>query len=610
MPRILAAALLLIAPTLAAASDLDAARADIRERADRLESNADGLSAAERLQAYIDLNYDYVMLEHPEFATFIGVDGDHDRWTDNSLAAAERREQEELRALRILQSIDRDELEGDDRLNYDLLLHGVEQSIAGHRFLGEYLVLNQMNGVHQNVSQMTAMMPKRTVEQVEDVLGRLAGVPKLVDDAIERLERGLEAGVTPPKVTLRDVPAQIEALLTDEPLSSALLAPFVDLPETLAEADRERLQAAAVDLYREALEPAFRKLHGFLVERYLPGARETIATRDLPDGEAWYAHNARVSTTTTLTPRQIHDIGVAEVARIRAEMDAVIESIGFDGTFEHFTTFLREDPQFYFETAEELLAAYRDISKRADPELVKLFARLPRLPYGVEPIPDFMAPSQTTAYYQPGSLEAGRPGTFFANTYKLDTRPKWEMEALTLHEAVPGHHFQIALQQEIEDLAWFRRFGGYGAFVEGWGLYAESLGEEMGFYEDPFSKFGQLTYEMWRAIRLVVDTGMHYLGWDRQRAIDYFMANTGKQEHDIVVEIDRYIVWPGQALAYKIGELKIKELRAWAESELGDAFDIRSFHDTVLGSGALPLDVLELQVQEWVAGVKAAMAAT
>jgi uncharacterized protein (DUF885 family) len=310
-------------------------------------------------------------------------------------------------------------------------------------------------------------------------------------------------------------------------------------------------------------------------------------------------------TTTDLTPQQIHDLGLSEVARIRAEMDRVIAGSGFSGDFAAFTEFLRTDPQFYYTKPEDLLAGYRDISKRADPELIKLFGTLPRVPYGVTPVPDFMAPSQTTAYYEPGSLEAGRPGQFFANTYKLDERPKWEMEALTLHEAVPGHHLQISLQQEVEDMPWFRRFGGETAFFEGWGLYAESLGTEMGFYKDPYSKFGQLTYEIWRAIRLVVDTGMHSLGWSRQQAIDYFIANTGKAEHDIVVEVDRYIVWPGQALAYKIGELKIKELRAYAERELGPAFDIRSFHDQLLVNGAVPLSVLETHIHEWVAAEKA-----
>ncbi|HYQ83225.1 MAG TPA: DUF885 domain-containing protein, partial [Rubrobacter sp.] len=324
----------------------------------------------------------------------------------------------------------------------------------------------------------------------------------------------------------------------------------------------------------------------------------------LPDGEAWYALAVRESTTTDLTPRQIHDIGLAEVKRIRAEMDEVIRSTGFKGSFEEFLTFLRTDPRFYFEKPEDLVTAYREICKRADPELVKLFGRLPRLPYGVDVIPEYAAKSQTTAYYSQGSLAAGRPGMYSVNTYDLKSRPRYEMEALSLHEAVPGHHLQVSLAQEIEGIPTWRRYDDYTAYVEGWGLYAESLGEEMGFYKDPYSKFGQLTYEMWRAVRLVVDTGMHSLGWSREQAIDYFKANAGKAEHDITVEIDRYIVTPGQALAYKLGELKIKELRAFAEKELGAKFDIRAFHDEVLGRGALPLDLLEKNVRGWVAGRK------
>jgi uncharacterized protein (DUF885 family) len=285
-------------------------------------------------------------------------------------------------------------------------------------------------------------------------------------------------------------------------------------------------------------------------------------------------------------------------------MDRVIEESGFEGDFAAFTDFLRTDPQFYFDDGEELLRAYRDIAKRADAGLPALFGRLPQLPYGVTPVPAYAEKSQTTAYYEPGSMDAGRPGQFFANTYDLASRPKWEMEALTLHEAVPGHHLQIALSHELEELPWFRRFGGYTAYIEGWGLYSESLGEGMGFYQDPYSKFGQLTYEMWRAIRLVVDTGMHSLGWSREQAIEFFRENTGKAEHDIVVEVDRYIVWPGQALAYKLGELKIKELKAMAKTELGEDFDIRAFHDQLLGDGALPLSVLETHMKEWVARQK------
>jgi uncharacterized protein (DUF885 family) len=301
-----------------------------------------------------------------------------------------------------------------------------------------------------------------------------------------------------------------------------------------------------------------------------------------------------------MTPKQIHDIGLAEVKRIRREMDAVIAATGFEGGYAGFVEVLRNDPRFYYRDASSLLTAYRDICKRADPELARLFGRLPQTPYGVKPIPDAIAPSQTTAYYDPGSFVAGRPAYMFANTYKLDARPKWEMEALTLHEAVPGHHLQIALAQERQGLPDFRKHSSYTAYVEGWALYAEALGEEMGFYEDPYSKFGQLTYEMWRAVRLVVDTGLHAMGWTRDQAIQYFKENAAKTEQDIVVEIDRYIVWPGQALGYKIGQLKIRELRASAERELGSGFDVRSFHDTILEEGAVPLDVLERRVKAWV----------
>jgi uncharacterized protein (DUF885 family) len=306
-----------------------------------------------------------------------------------------------------------------------------------------------------------------------------------------------------------------------------------------------------------------------------------------------------------MTPEQIHELGLAEVKRIRAEMDAIIKRVGFKGSFEKFCAFLRKDRQFYYTDADSLLRGYRDIAKRVDPELARLFGKLPRLPYGVKAIPAFAEKSQTTAYYQPGSVQAGRPGWYYANTYALDTRPKWEMEALTLHESVPGHHLQISLAQEMPDAPEFRKHLSYTAFVEGWGLYSESLGTEMGFYQDPYMKFGQLTYEIWRAARLVVDTGMHSMGWTRQQAIDYFIANSSKSQHDITVEIDRYIVWPGQALAYKIGELKLKELRAYATKELGPKFDVRQFHDRVLENGAVPLDVVETHVKDWVAAERA-----
>ncbi|HEX6862417.1 MAG TPA: DUF885 domain-containing protein, partial [Thermoanaerobaculia bacterium] len=413
-------------------------------------------------------------------------------------------------------------------------------------------------------------------------------------------------GVTPPRVTLRDLPGQVQNLITEDPMASALLEPFTTLPESIPAPDRDRLTREAVRVYQEQAVPALRKLHRYVAETYVPGSRESIAMSALPDGQAWYAYMAKQYTTTDMTPDQIHELGLSEVKRIRAEMDKVIASTGFKGSFEEFLVFLRTDPQFFYDKPEDLVAGYRDVAKRADPELVKLFGKLPQLPYGVIPIPSYAEKSQTTAYYDSGMLEAGRPGYYYVNTYDLKSRPKWEMEALTLHEAVPGHHLQISLSQEMKDVPEWRKFDGYTAFIEGWALYAESLGTEMGFYKDPYSKFGQLTYEMWRAVRLVVDTGMHAKGWTREQAIDFFRKNAGKTEHDIVVEVDRYIVNPGQALAYKIGELKIKELRAMATKELGDRFDVRAFHDQVLGNGALPLDVLEANIKAWVGERKAA----
>jgi uncharacterized protein (DUF885 family) len=364
--------------------------------------------------------------------------------------------------------------------------------------------------------------------------------------------------------------------------------------------ERERLANAAAGAYTEHVKPAFERLHQFLVTTYLPACRETTSVAALAKGAEMYAYNVAWHTTLNRTPQEIHDTGLAEVKRIRAEMDAVIAAVKFTGGFEAFKRHLRTSPRFFHRDAASLVAAYRDIAKRADPALARLFGVLPRTPYGVREMPAEIAPSQTTAYYEPGALAAGRPGYMYANTYKLDARPIWEMEALTLHEAVPGHHLQIALAQEMADAPAFRQHTSYTAFVEGWALYAESLGGEMGFYEDPYAKFGQLTYDMWRAVRLVVDTGLHAMNWTRQQAIDFFLANAAKTEQDVIVEVDRYIVWPAQALGYKMGQLAIRALRDEAERELGQRFEIRAFHDVVLEQGAVPLDVLERRVKDWV----------
>jgi len=557
-----------------------------------------------RLHQLFARQWEYSMREYPEFATSVGYPGQNARWTDYSLEAIARRQRELNDPLNALRTIDRAKLGPTDQLNYDLFRRNLTDAVEESRFPGELMPITQLDGVQQDVPSTITKMPAGTVREYEDILARLRAVPILVNQTIVLLERGLTSGITPPRITLRDVPAQAQDLVVEDPLTSPLVTAFTRFPAGMPAPEQERLRAAARTAYRDSVAPAFRKLSAFLRDRYVPGARTTTGIGDLPNGMAWYEVRARASTTTDLTPEQIHAIGLAEVKRIRAAMDSVIAASGFKGSFAEFVQFLRTDPRFYWATPDDLIRASRELMKRIDPELTKLFGTLPRLPYGVSPIPSYSERSQTTAYYQPGSPLAHRAGTYFVNTYNLLARPKWEMEALSLHEAVPGHHLQIALAQELEGVPEFRRFGGYTAFVEGWGLYSESLGGELGLYTDPYSKFGQLTYEMWRAIRLVIDTGIHTMGWTRQQAIDYFKANAAKTEHDITVEVDRYIVWPGQALAYKIGELKIKELRAYAASTLRDRFDVRAFHDQVLGAGAVPLDVLDARIHAWVASVQ------
>jgi uncharacterized protein (DUF885 family) len=558
------------------------------------------VAEAKRLHTLFAADWKYSMAEFPESATWRGVAGQNHRWTDYSLESVAARKQVTRTALAVLKSIDRAKLTPADQLNFDLFLRGQSVADAGNKFPSHLLLISQMDGIQRSVASMLRMMPARKAADYEDILARLRGTEKLVAQTIDLLNVGLKMRITPPKICLRNLGEQVAKQLTAKPLDSPLLQTFRDFPTSVSEADQTRLRAEAIAVYKKHTAPAFRRLHKFLVERYIPNCRESIACGALPNGKAWYQHRIYSSTTTDLTPKQIHAIGLSEVKRIRAEMEKIKTQTGFKGSLAEFFKFLRTDKQFYYERGTQLLAGYRDISKRADPELIKLFGNLPRQPYGIRPVPSYIERSVTTAYYQPGSTTAARPGYFYANTYNLAVRPKWEMEALTLHEAVPGHHLQLAIADELTGLPTFRKYARYTAYVEGWALYAESLGTEMGFYKDPYSKFGQLTYEMWRAIRLVVDTGMHALGWSRQRTIDYFKANAGKTEHDIIVEVDRYIVWPGQALAYKMGELKIKSLRARAEKVLGDKFDIRGFHDELLRHGAIPLSILETQVEAWI----------
>jgi uncharacterized protein (DUF885 family) len=507
-----------------------------------------------------------------------------------------------------VRSVDRGELSVADRLNWELFELKLLQAIEGHRYRMFLVPIGGRWGPHQRVPQMGERVRFGSWEDYDNYLKRLTLVPRLVNQNLELLQVGLAEGRTAPQVTLAGLPAQFDAVLADGGGLESLGEPLERMPAFFTDRQRQELQSRYDDEVLPAVRGAMRQLRDFVVETYIPGCRETIAAADLPDGAAYYAYQVRVMTTTDMTPTEIHELGLSEVARIKREMLEVIRSSDFmqryhvsggaddQRLFKAFLHYLRTDSRFYYTSEEALLARYRDICKQVDGWLPKFFGRLPRLPYGVRPIPRYMAPTQTTAYYQSGDLRNAEAGWFYANTYALDQRPKYEMIPLALHEAVPGHHLQGALARELENVPEFRRGWGFNAFGEGWALYTERLGLEMGLYDDPYDNFGRLLYEMWRACRLVVDPGMHAFGWSRADAIEFMLANTALSALNIENEVDRYIGWPGQACAYKIGELKIRELRSRAERRLGAKFDLRAFHDVVLGAGSIPLTVLEKRV--------------
>ena len=554
--------------------------------------------ATKSLHDFFAAEWEYTMQRNPTWASQLGDRRWNDRWEDITLAAIEAEHHHSQEALLRLRRIDRKQLSARDQLNYDLFEHRLTQGIEGHAFRWHLAPLNQRGGL-QTEDELADSLRFETLKDFEDWLARLRALPRFAAQTTHIMREGIFARIVHAKVVMQRVPGQIEKQIVSDPEKSPFYKPFANIPKALA-ADRERLQREARAVITQQVVPAYRQFHTFFTNEYLPACFDSVGCWQMPDGATRYAFEAKKFTTTSLTPREIHELGLKEVARIRAEMLAIKDKVGFKGDLPAFFHFLRTDAQFYYKTPQELLVGYHAMSRRIDPLMVKVFKTLPRMPYGIEAIPDKIAPDTTTAYYRQPAADGSRAGTYFVNLYRPETRPKWEMMALSLHEAVPGHHLQIALAQEQGELPKFRRYGGYTAFIEGWGLYSEFLGEELNLYTDPYDKFGQLTYEMWRAVRLVVDTGMHSLKWDRQRAIDFFKANAPKQENDITNEIDRYISWPGQALAYKVGELKLKELRVRAAKELGPKFDVREFHDIVLRNGAVPLDILERFVGEWV----------
>ncbi|WP_237068344.1 DUF885 domain-containing protein [Microbulbifer guangxiensis] len=550
------------------------------------------------ISAIQDLRLRWILESHPEAATFSGQPGPVHAWTDYSLTAIERRQSQLRRMLGLIRNLDPSTLSSDQRIDYQLLYHDLRTEVQGFEFPNHLMPLNKMEGIYRDVPRVFGAMPRRNTQDFETILQRLEALPNLIQQVEALIREGLSQGITPPQVTLHGLPEQIRGLIPQERSESPLLAPFRDMPDTIAQSEQERLRKRANAIYAESVAPAWRALSDVIEQEYIPNARVETPFTSLPNGKRWYAHKIFENTTTSLGAEEIHRIGLSEVSRIRDKMDSIIARTNFKGNFLEFTEFLRNDPRFYYTREEELLRGFRDIAKRIDGELPKLFGTLPRLSYGVKPMPAYRAKAETSARYLSGSLENGRAGLFWVNTYDLPSRPKWGMESLTIHEAVPGHHLQIAIANELP-LHPLRRWGQYTAFTEGWALYAESLGYDLGLYTDPYSEFGALTDEMMRAVRLVVDTGMHQLGWSREQAREYFLANTSKPVHEVSVEIDRYLVWPGQALSYKLGQLQIKALRAQAEAQLGGDFDIRAFHDHLLSAGPLPLKVLEARMAKW-----------
>jgi uncharacterized protein (DUF885 family) len=561
------------------------------------------VSESARLKTLFSEEWEYSLAQWPDYATAVGDSRYNDRLPDWSEPAIQARKEHTRALLGRVQAIDRAKLGAADQLDYDLFRYNAERAVAALEFPEEWLQIDQMSGPYSYLSELARQVPRRNVKDYEDFIKRLRAAPVYVDQMIELLRRGAAAGVTEPRVTLRDVAGLIDNQMADDVTTTPVYTTVFkgDFPVAVPTADQARLRTEAAAALRDGVMPALKRLREFFVNDYYPKTRTAVGWSEVPNGRAWYQNRVREQTTTTLTPDEIHAKGLAEVARIRGEMEKAKDAAGFKGTLAEFGQFLRTDPRFFYTEREPMLMAYRDLAKRIDPELPKLFGTLPRLPYGVAPVPSDAEKTQPAGFYYPGAPDAGRAGQIFVNLYDLPGRPKWEMEPLMAHEGVPGHHLQIALAQELRDVPQFRRHGRYTAYTEGWGLYSESLGSELGLYRDPYSKYGQLNFEIWRAIRLVLDTGLHWKGWTREQAIDYFKENSSSAAHDMEVEVDRYIVWPGQALGYKVGELKIKELRARAAHDLGDRFDVRKFHDVVLGGGALPMAVLEDQVVAWIA---------
>lgn len=554
------------------------------------------------LQAIIDQSWAVNLAYSPELAASLGDASVAAKLDDLSAETLAEKNQQTLKILHTLKQLDRKNLSKSDVINAKILQDQLQNEVDMYRFHDHYLPITAESGFHAYIASI-AKARFNSIEDYQHYLAKLKQLPRYFAQQTYWLKQGLASGITPAKITLNGFEDSISAFIVPVE-SSGYFTPFTHYPDHFSAAEKNMLTQQGRTIVEQIVLPLYQQFYDFMTQEYIPNARIDIAASALPDGAAFYQNRVEYYTTLPMTAEQVHQLGLQEVARIRSEMEQVIKDVGFKGSFADFLMFLRTDPQFYPKTADELLKEAAFIAKKADAMLPKYFGKLPRTPYGIAPVPAEIAPKYTTGRYS-GSNRDDESGYYWVNTYALDKRPLYELEALTLHEAVPGHHLQISLNKELTNLPNFRRYSYISAFGEGWGLYSEYLGLEAGFYQDPYSNFGRLTYEMWRAARLVVDTGMHAKGWSRQQAIDFMAGNTALSMHNVTTEIDRYISWPGQALSYKIGELTIKRLRAKAEKALGKNFDIRKFHDAILENGSIPMSVLEQMVDEFIASQKA-----
>lgn len=563
-------------------------------------------TATEQLQQVIEDHWQYSLQEDPITAGRMGLTGYNNRLPGVTAKDRARRLNAEQALLQRLQAINTEQLTDSDRVNHQLLGWVLRNSIQSNKLFLDRIPANTFYSFWSSALDASSGLAMPKVTDYQDYIARINDFGRYFDENIANMRTGIQDGFVLPKIVVQGIAPTVRAQVYKDPTQSSLYEPFKKFPAAFSKAEQQQLQQAAKQAIAQTALPAFARLADFLEGDYMQAATESLAAEQLPEGKTYYRHTINTYVTQDMDPAEIHKTGLTEVKRIRAEMDALIKQTGFKGSFSDFTKFLRTDPQFYAKTPTELLKEASYIAKRIDYRLPEFFGKLPRLPYGVVPVPAEIAPNYTTASYNPAAIGGIRGGAYWLNTHALDQRPMYELVALTLHEAVPGHHLQNALSQELENVPQFRRNLYLSAYGEGWGLYAERLGVEMGVYENAYQQFGRLSYEMWRACRLVIDTGIHSQGWSRQQALDFLSSNTSLSQANVRAEVDRYISWPGQALSYKMGEIKIRQLRAKAEQQLGNKFDLRAFHDALLANGALPLEILEAEMDRFIAKAAAA----